>query len=237
MTMLLSQPPTEDFSRRRIRPDRAAATDAELASKSVAVATGRRGPLSPSTIDRSARDKRHLPRQSTSRRQPNPLRPPPHAWHHFSRCQIIFRQERRLSRPRLCAPASGRPRRPKQFRERRVEGGRLFGVDGVTRARGSPAGPAVGAVRLRNTLPSMQGSSSSPAMMSSGTENFFRSASKSHSVGRLLCSIAWSSRGPRRMLGEHARELRIARVDPCTSGPAAFVHRRRSPRLPPCLSR
>src|SRR5262249_51236812 len=61
-------------------------------------------------------------------------------------------------------------------------------------ARGTTKSAAVGAVRLRNTLPSRQRSSSSPTITSSGTENCLSSASISHSVGRLSCrlSMVWA---------------------------------------------
>src|SRR5262245_10846880 len=57
--------------------------------------------------------------------------------------------------------------------------GMLWPERGITRR------PAVGTVRLRNRLPSMHGSSSSPTMTSNGGENFLNSDSISQNVGRL----------------------------------------------------
>src|SRR5215475_13506144 len=61
-------------------------------------------------------------------------------------------------------------------------------------ARGTTRSAAVGAVRLMNTLPSRQSSSSSPTITSSGTENCLSSPSISHSVGRLnwRLSMVWA---------------------------------------------
>ena len=71
--------------------------------------------------------------------------------------------------------------------------------------------PAVGTVRLRNMLPSMHGSSSSPTTPSSGTANFFSSASISHSVGRLSLEIEHDLRMTERgMLRQHAGEFGVA---------------------------
>src|SRR5499426_1516977 len=61
-------------------------------------------------------------------------------------------------------------------------------------ARGTTRSAAVGAVRLMNTLPSRQRSSSSPTITRSGTENRLSSPSISHSVGRLSwrLSMVWA---------------------------------------------
>src|SRR5262249_47469517 len=61
-------------------------------------------------------------------------------------------------------------------------------------ARGTTRSAAVGAVRLMNTLPSRQRSSSSPTITSSGTENCLSSTSISPSVGRLSwrLSMVWA---------------------------------------------
>src|SRR5262249_51491149 len=95
-------------------------------------------------------------------------------------------------------------------------------------ARGTTRSAAVGAVRLMNTLPSRQRSSSSPTMTRSGTENCLSSPSISHRVGRLSWRLsmvwAWPS-------GECSDSMRANSLQPrgslflnaCRMGASAYL--------------
>src|SRR5215208_6023699 len=95
-------------------------------------------------------------------------------------------------------------------------------------ARGMTRSAAVGAVRLRKTLPSRQRSSSSPTITRSGTENRESSPSISHRVGRLSCTLsiicAWPSAECSASMRENSAKPRGSLcLNACRIGASAYL--------------